>query len=64
MVPKDEDTWEAEYWDDYRKEFGTDAYMVARYGMDKPGDLLGAEDSGPTYSDTKACRMCGSVHPC
>ena len=27
----DEDRWEAEYWDDYRTEFGTAAYIEARY---------------------------------
>lgn len=29
----DEQTWESEYWDDYLKEFGVEAYVEARYGQ-------------------------------
>jgi len=30
MRTADEDTWEAEYWDEYLDEFGPEAYIEAR----------------------------------
>jgi hypothetical protein len=35
MRTEDEDTWEAEYWDEYLKEFGRAAYVESRYGVGK-----------------------------
>lgn len=55
MRVSDEYTWEGDYWDEYRREFGLDAYMKARYDLGSP--------EGPTYSTTEPCQMCGEVHP-
>jgi hypothetical protein len=33
MRTADEDTWEAEQWDEYLKEFGRAAYIEARYEL-------------------------------
>jgi len=31
MRPQDEDTWEAEYWDEILRDFGPSAYIEARF---------------------------------
>ena len=33
MRTEDEDTWEAEYWDDFLDEFGPEGYIEVRYGV-------------------------------
>ena len=41
-----EDTWEAEYWDDYVAAFGLAAYVDARYLSRSDDDKEGIQD-GP-----------------
>ena len=46
MRVQDEDTWEAEYWDEYLREFGRAAYIEARYQAPSAVELEpGAYDS-------------------
>lgn len=63
MKPKDEEVWEAEYWDDYLKSFGKDAYYQARYGVHEDETGVERGEGEVLYSTTKACGMCGEVHP-
>ena len=34
----DEETWESDYWDDFLKEFGNEAYVTVRYMLEKEGE--------------------------
>jgi hypothetical protein len=34
MRTADEETWEAEQWDEYLDEFGPEGYIEARYGRE------------------------------
>jgi hypothetical protein len=55
MRNPDEDSFDAEYWDEYLQDFGLDAYMEARYFQ--------PEEGGVVYSHTVPCGRCGEVHP-
>ena len=44
MRPKDEYTWEAEYWDEFIKEFGLTAYFQAREEIFENSGYVRKED--------------------
>ena len=42
-----EDTWEAEYWDEYLQDFGLAAYVEARYELSRSSDDKEGIQDGP-----------------
>jgi len=60
-----DDSHDAEYWDEYIQDFGVSAYVEVRYvegALDMEQSAQGRADI--CYSNTEECRMCGVVHPC